>query len=100
MNDLATLVTEDRRLAVLSILSSSAGYEASDALIRMMAERLGHRAALNAIQADLAWLRDAGLIGLRQTADIHIATLTARGADVAAGRTHVPGVARVVPGRA
>lgn len=93
----ADLVAQDRRLAVLSILSASAGYEASATLLQTVLATVGHNAGLDTVTADLAWLRDAGLANLRQAGDIWLATLTPRGLDVAAGRTGVPGVARPRP---
>ncbi len=99
MSKLIELVTESRRLALLTILEDSAGYTAADGLLRMQAEQIGHSAGLDTILADLAWLRDTGLITLRDVGGIHIASLTTRGQDVAHGRTHVPGVARQMPGR-
>lgn len=93
------LVVEARRLALLTILEASAGYEAGDALLQMQAEALGHVASLGTIQADLAWLRDAGLALVRELPrNVQIATITTRGLDVAKGRTTVPGVARPAPG--
>lgn len=99
MNDLKTLVEADRRLAILRVLRESNGYSASDALLRMMLEQLGHRAGMDAVQADLAWLRDAGLLSLSVVGGVYLAALTARGEDVALGRTQVPGVAHLIPGR-
>lgn len=95
--NLATLVTEDRRRAVLSILTASAGYEAGATLLQTVLGTVGHHASLDTVTADLAWLRDAGLVELKQAGDIWLATLTPRGLDVAADRTHVPGVARPGP---
>lgn len=97
MNDLNTIVQEDRRLAVLSLLADSHAYQAGAPMLQMVLAGLGHTVALDTVVADLAWLRDAGLLSLREVGTVHIATLIGRGLDVAKGRTQVPGVARPRP---
>lgn len=97
MSDLNTLVTEDRRRAVLSLLADSHAYQAGAPMLQMVLAGLGHAVSLDAVVADLAWLRDAGLLGLREVGGVHIATLSGRGLDVARGLTQVPGVARPRP---
>ena len=46
------------------------------------------------VRTDLAWMHEQQLLTVSQVADVHIARITARGQDVAAGRTVVPGVKR------
>jgi Fe2+ or Zn2+ uptake regulation protein len=97
MNTLNTLVTEDRRLAVLTLLADSHAYQAGAPMLQMVLAGLGHAVALETVLADLTWLRDAGLVSLREVGGVHIATLSGRGLDVATDRTQVPGVARPRP---
>lgn len=97
MNDYPTVVTENRRLELLVLLAESAGYQASAPLAQMALEAIGYSVALASIDADMAWLRDAGLATAREVGGLQIATLTPRGLDVAKGRVHVPGVARPRP---
>lgn len=97
MSDLNNLITEDRRLAVLTLLADSHAYQAGAPMLQMVLAGLGHAVSLDTVVADLAWLRDAGLLGLREVSTVHIATLAARGLDVAKGLTQVPGVARPRP---
>lgn len=97
MNTLNTLVLEDRRLKLLDLLADSSGWQAGAPMLQLALGSLGHSVALDSVNADLAWLRDGGLLSVREVGGIHIATLSARGLDVAKGRTQVPGVARPRP---
>lgn len=89
---------QDRRLVLLRALSVAAQYRANAYLLRRYCDAVGHVVGADRVEADLAWLRDSGLVGLVQEGDVTVATLTARGMDVASGRTVVPGVARPQPG--
>ena len=89
---------EDRRLVLLRALASAAQYRANAYLLRSYCDAVGHVVGADRIEADLAWLSDSGLITLGREGDVTVATLTARGMDVASGRTQVPGVARPQPG--
>ena len=88
----------DRRLVLLRALASSAQYRANAYLLRRYCDALGHVVGADRIDADLAWLFDTGLVTLGSEGDVTVATLSARGMDVAQGRTVVPGVARPQPG--
>lgn len=94
----AVFETEDRRLVLLKALASSAQYRANGYLLRRFAEQLGHTASADRIAGDMAWLAEAGLCTLAQPApDVTVATITARGLDVAEGRAVHPGVAKPRP---
>ena len=92
--DFSTHLTEDRRLVVLHVLAESAGYTANEYILQQMLEQFGHVASIDRIRADLAWLHEQQLLTVSQVADVHIARITARGQDVAAGRTVAPGIKR------
>lgn len=89
---------QDRRLVLLRALSSAVQYRANAYLLRRYCDAVGHVVGADRIEADLAWLRDSGLVSLAREGDVTVATLSARGLDVACGRTEVPGVARPQPG--
>lgn len=97
MNKLAKLVSEDRRLAILRILEGSPEYRANLYLIQRMLAEIGHAASLDAINTDLAWLAEQGLLELETVGGVGIPQLIARGLDVACGRATQPGVARPMP---
>jgi hypothetical protein len=90
--------TEDRRLVLLKGLAAAAQYRANGYLLRRFADQVGHTASADRIAADLAWLAEAGLLTSEAAApDVTVATLTARGLDVAEGRAVHPGVAKPRP---
>lgn len=94
-----TFQTEDRRLVVLRALAASAQYRANAYLLRSFCDRVGHTVSADRLAADLAWLREAGLLSIDQPQpDVTVATLLARGLDVAEGRVDHPGVKRPMPG--
>ena len=82
------------RLAVLRILNGAPGREANAAVLRAGLDALLHRLSREALEGELAWLSDQGLVTLGRVGDLTLVTLTPRGADVADDRAHVPGVAR------
>lgn len=91
-------VDADRRLVILRVLAESAAYTCNEYLIGSMLDGFGHVVGADRVRTDLAWLAEQGLIEVRDTADVQIATLTQRGLDVANGRAVVPGVKRPAPG--
>jgi len=93
----AELQTEDRRLVLLRLLLQSAGYQANAFLLQTALVTQGHNASLDRIKSDLAWLAEQGLLRSDALGEVVIATLTARGADVASGRASQPGVKFPLP---
>lgn len=90
----ATFLTEDRRLVILRVLSDLPAYRTNSFLLHTLLSRFGHEPSADQIKGDLAWLQEQGLVTVEAVESVHIATLTTRGADVAAGRAVVPGVKR------
>jgi hypothetical protein len=88
----------DRRLVILRGLEHAAQYRANALLLRRYCQAVGHTVSADVIASDLAWLAEQGLIELQPCEGVDVATLTVRGADVATGRAHVPGVQRPEPG--
>lgn len=97
MKSFAAHVSADRRLAILRILEGSAEYRANLYLIQRLLADIGHSAALDTINTDLAWLAEQGLLELETVGGVGIPQLIARGLDVACGRASQPGVARPMP---
>lgn len=93
-----TTVTEDRRLSLLLVLRETPGYSANAFLLRDAIDQIyGHSASIDQVRTDVAWLNEQGLVTARTAGDVVLATLTTRGADVASGRAHAPGVKRPMP---
>lgn len=94
----AAYETEDRRLALLKGLAAAAQYRANAYLLSRFCVMVGHTVSADRIAADLAWLAEAGLLSTEQPApDVVVATISARGLDVAEGRAVHPGVAKPRP---
>ena len=91
-------MTEDRRLVLLRALAAAAQYRANAFLLRRYCDAVGHVVSAERIETDLAWLAEQGLVKLEQAQGITVATLTARGLDVAEGRATAPGVQKPQPG--
>jgi len=89
---------QDRRLVLLKALEAAAQYRANAFLLGRYCDSVGHVVSADRIEADLAWLAEQGLVGLDRPQGVTVATLTARGLDVATGRTKVPGVQPPQPG--
>lgn len=94
MNDFAADLTEDRRLTILRVLLESTQYTANEFIVQTMLKNFAHMVSVDRLHTDLAWLQEQELITVHVTANVRIATLTVRGADVAQGLTVVPGVKR------
>lgn len=91
-------LTEDRRLSVLLVLEQTPGYSTNAFLLRDAVDQIyGHSASLDQVKNDIGWLAEQGLVESRTTGDVVLAKLTARGADVAAGRSVVHGVKKPMP---
>ena len=99
MNDFAKTFTEDRRLVILRLLSESPNYSANGSIIHTALGQFGHNVSRDQVRTDLAWLKEQELVGVEVVGDqLHVATLTQRGLDVAQGRATVPGIKRPSPG--
>jgi hypothetical protein len=94
----ATLLSEDRRLVILRLLYAAPEYTLNAFVLRPSLEAVGHAMSVDQLATDLAWLSEQALVNLDAVADVTVAHLTPRGADVAAGRIVTPGVKRPEPG--
>ena len=92
---------KSRRLAILQILERQPRYAANDGVLAEGLAALGHSAGLERTQSDLAWLEGHKLVTLRSLQDeehaVVIATLSARGIDVARGRLAAPRRGAIAP---
>lgn len=88
----------DRRLQMLRGLAAANGYRAAATLLRKYCESVGHRTSAERFDVDLAWLAEQDLVTVADVIGARVATLTARGLDVANGAAVVPGVSRPEPG--
>ncbi|PKN07609.1 MAG: hypothetical protein CVU73_12770 [Deltaproteobacteria bacterium HGW-Deltaproteobacteria-8] len=96
--NLSQLLNEDRRLLILRLLAEDPGYQLNVYVLRPALQSMGHTVSHDKVETDLAWLAEQGLVTIGQASGVTVGKLTARGADVAAGRATVPGVKRPEPG--
>lgn len=94
----ADLLAEDRRLTLLRLLDQAPASQANTYVLTSGLRDLGHNCPQDQVETDAAWLAEQGLVTVVEQPDVRVAALTARGADVAAGRARCPGVKRPVPG--
>lgn len=94
----ADIVVEDRRYLILKALHNATGYKASSMLLQAFLDSFGQKISADLLIADLAWLNEMSLVNLEKENDCTIVTLKLRGADIAAGRSHHPGIRRPIVG--
>lgn len=93
----AELVTSDIRLVILRALAEDLGYSHNESILHSILAEFGHQISRDRVKTELYWLQEQGLLGLKDVAGCLVATVTQRGADVAAGSATVPGVKRPGP---
>jgi hypothetical protein len=87
-----------QRLCILRHLKEARGYSANESLLKGILDDFGLHASRDLVSTLVAWLDEQGLVTRSFPAEASIvATLTARGLDVAAGDATVPGVQRPRP---
>lgn len=94
---LATLISGDIRLILLRAMEEVPGYQLNESVLHKAVGIFGHNVSRDVIRTELAWLREQGLITMDEVLGYFVATLTTRGADVATGRSTIPGVERPSP---
>lgn len=97
MSDYVEHLIEHCRTAVLRFLASAPEYTANDSMLHGAVTSIGVAVTRAQLRTALAWLRDQDLVKLDEAQGLMIARITEAGADVAAGRTTVPGVKRPSP---
>ena len=92
------LEAEHLRLAILQLLQADYGYAHNELILQGALEQVGHGVSGDRLRTELAWLAEQGLIVVEDVCGcLHVARITARGADVALGRARRPGIARRPP---
>ena len=98
MSVFANIMNEDERLVILRALAEdTAGYSANESILHSILVEFAHKVSRDRVRTQLNWLQEQGLVTLKEIAGCLIATLTARGVDVATGLAIVPGVKRPRP---
>lgn len=97
-NQYAEAVTADIRYTALRALSTDPDYSHNEGVIQSALRALGHAVSRDRVRTELSWMAEQGLITVDTVSGVMVARLTDRGADCAAGLTHIPGVRRPRPG--
>jgi hypothetical protein len=92
------LVNEHLRITILLLLKDQNDYALNESLLLDLVGNFGFAPSRDKLRTQLSWLAEQDLIKLSGVPHCQVATLTARGDDVAHGRTTVPGVKRPRPG--
>lgn len=96
---LKDILLAQQRLAILRFLSEMPGYDLNDSTLQDSLEFIGIGISRDALRTQLAWLEEQSCITVKNLQSIiTVATLTARGLDVAQGAAQVPGIKRPRPG--
>jgi len=97
-NDFTAVHDGHVRLSTLRLLDGQPGYCANDSLLHQAVNALGLSCTRDQLRGHLTWLAEQRLVTTVQPASgLIVATLTERGADVAAGRSVIAGVQRPSP---
>lgn len=97
MSDFKRKMAEDRRLVILRFLHEEPDYRLNVSLLQDALDLMGHRVSRDVILADGSWLADLDLVNVENIGNVQLFTLTEQGANVAQGRTYVPGIKRPAP---
>lgn len=98
MTSFAERYRADRRATLLQLLAEQNAWRANLSILHTALYALGVAASRDDVATDIAWLAEQGLVATTEPAPgVTVATLTARGQDVAAGTAVVPGVSRPAP---
>lgn len=84
-----------RRQAILLALYLAPGYTMPRGLLRDQVEATGYVMSADLASTEIAWLTEQGFI---EPLELDAVRLTARGEDIALGRSQNPGVRRPSPG--
>lgn len=89
---------EERRLVILRLLQETSGYAANSSILASGLAHIGVPTSRDQVHTELDWLVEQGLITQEDLGiGVRVATLTARGGDVALGLAIVSGVKRPDP---
>lgn len=91
------LIVSDIRLVILRTLAEDPGYSHNEIILKDVLGVMGHKVTGDSLRAQLSWLHEQGLVTTEGVANLVVATLTQRGADVASGAARCPGVKRPRP---
>ena len=99
MSDTKSIITKNRRLAILRFLEEERDYAMNTSTLQSALRVIGHSVTRDTVESDAAWLDEQGL-ARRSTVEgtsVTVLTVTQRGIEVAQGLAEHPGVDRPMP---
>lgn len=98
MSDYAKTVEKHRRLAILKVLLGPPAGPVNDSILTDMVNAHGVTSSRDQVRTSIGWLEEQGLAKAERLQSLVVASITARGVDVAKGRALVDGVQPPTPG--
>lgn len=99
MSDFQAFNSRHRRLAILRFLEASPGYTSNVSILTdvLNSNQIGINTTRDQTSTELGWLAENGFVTLGGREDFRVATATARGVEIAMGRTTHPEIQRPGP---
>lgn len=99
MTDYSEMLRRHRRIAILRFLQASATYTSNVSILTdvLNSNSIGIDTSRDQTTTELHWLREQGFVTLGSNPDFLVATVTARGVDIALGRATHPEIQRPAP---
>lgn len=85
---------QDMRLVLLRILAEMPTYRSNSSVLYNVLGQYGHSPSRDQVKTECHWLAEQSLVEVEDLNSVLVVKLTERGADVASGRSRVPGVNR------
>ncbi len=89
-------ITEDLRLCFLKMLQLAPTQTLNNQVMATALFRMGFNLPTPKIHSVASWLADADCIRIETLSPLFIYHLTAQGGDIADGKSHMPGIAKIV----
>ena len=101
MSDYAETLRRHRRIAILRFLEALPTYTSNVSILTdvLNSDRIGVNTSRDQTRTELKWLEEQGFVTLAGQDDFLVPTVTARGVDVALGRSTHPDIQRPSPRR-
>ena len=98
MSDYIETLSRHRRLTILRFLADSPEYTSNVSILEDVCNNGGVTSNRDQVVTDLGWLREQGFADYKGEGDFIVVTATARGVEIAQGKTRHEGVQRPRPG--
>lgn len=94
MTSYVETVAKHRRLTILKFLTDSPGYTSNASILEGVCNAHGIITTRDQVDGEISWLSENGLVLRQAESGFVVATATARGVDIATGKSRHGGVHR------